>query len=281
MRIVCFLCVALGLIAHARADDSEDYPGLESRSEGVRNDGVILITSDKDDLKHFTLGTHQRLSEMKDPSCTAWIDRGHWMHDVLLQTDSPLHFDNCNFEDGAKFVQGMKEEILRQGPLAVRDPAARRSTLIALGRALHTIQDFYAHSTYVEVMDSQGDARSNLTKGLPVIDIWTDAGRKELVELQARREEPLLISGVWAIGWPKRCTGVESHGDLNKDSPKSKSGSKALRHQSWGDNRFQAAFNVAERATMQFIRDVLPAQLVSACGGTMAALVLNDTRDPK
>lgn len=62
------------------------------------------------------------------------------------QTSSALHFDGENFEGGQNRLVNLKIEVV-DALKANKPDAARKS----LGGALHTLQDFYAHSNWVEL----------------------------------------------------------------------------------------------------------------------------------
>src|SRR5262245_26185224 len=73
-----------------RAEGTDTYAGLERRAAvGPKDDILIIQTSEA--AKGFKLSFHEKLSAMKDPECTASIDRAHWMQDIFLQYDSAVH----------------------------------------------------------------------------------------------------------------------------------------------------------------------------------------------
>lgn len=273
--------LSLGAVAapkNVSSSHDASYDGLESRAAAGVGDDILVIQSTPDP-KGFKLEFHQKLSGMKNPECTAMIDRAHWMQDIFLQSESRMHFDNCAFEEGIGFIQEMAAIVREQGKHP-DDAAMRREALFALGRALHTIQDFYAHSTYVELMDKSAAANVSREEGLPVFKLWEQTARSELPAL--RKQE--LVSGTWAIGGPKKCgSSNKTHGELAKDSKATSSGAAKLAHaKQWKlENRFEAAFDLARRATLQFVNEVVPPELVKSCGGVMAALVLVDDQRPR
>ncbi len=63
----------------------------------------------------------------------------------LNQTESARHFDGENFDGGKTRVSGLEQAVI--SALQSEDAAGARQSL---GQALHTIQDFYSHSTFVE-----------------------------------------------------------------------------------------------------------------------------------
>lgn len=70
------------------------------------------------------------------------------------QSDSKLHFDNENFRGGSERLKNLKAEIVNEVQKQLKIEPSRRSTQKSyqhLGGALHTVQDFYAHSNWVEI----------------------------------------------------------------------------------------------------------------------------------
>ncbi len=60
------------------------------------------------------------------------------------------HFDDCNFSGGSRVVSASEAEAVRALNPAL-PPGADAAAIPALGRALHAVQDFYAHSNWVEL----------------------------------------------------------------------------------------------------------------------------------
>lgn len=131
------------------------------------------------------------------------------LHNMLVDTDqlnSCLHFDNCAFECGAA-------QIAQQWALIDSQPATGRFGdvgLSAFGRVLHSTQDFYAHSNWVELHLDQ-----------PSIPVWD----QDTASLPAA-----IVSGTFFLDTPKNCRpGTPTHDELNKDSPTSKAGATIVR----------------------------------------------------
>ncbi|WP_269585592.1 hypothetical protein [Roseibium sp. Sym1] len=148
----------------------------------------------------------------------------------LFQTKSFIHFDNCDFPGGIGHIDDEWNAIDTQGN---RSDAA----LVSFGALLHTVQDFYAHSNWIELhLDSDP---------VPTWDL-------KLSSLPAN-----IVSGTWSLGSPKLCgPGAPSHSQLNKDSPKSPEGSKVVSSgPNTGKSYFDLAFSAALAASkLQFSR---------------------------
>ena len=145
----------------------------------------------------------------------------------LRQVESRIHFDNCAFKEGSLYIEKQWEMIDSDGD------RRSSSSLSLFGRLLHTVQDFYAHSNWVEI---------HLNEAL--IPLW---------DLQVKSLPAGIMSGTWVIGEPKKCSpGTPDHDELNKDEPSSKAGSKIVdRGPHQGKTLYELAEEVAIRATRQ------------------------------
>ena len=75
---------------------------------------------------------------------------------VSCQFHSEFHFDGENFSGGSKRLVDLKSQILKDRSGSSPNGAKAREHL---GQALHTLQDFYAHSNRVEAGLSTFDAQ--------------------------------------------------------------------------------------------------------------------------
>ncbi|AUX31342.1 MULTISPECIES: hypothetical protein [Sorangium] len=94
--------------------------------------------------------THTALSFLK-PSVLTALKVGNVSTDVAYHFSNTAHFDDCNFSGGAAFVAAKQAEAVRAlGPgLPLLDGDAL--AMLAFGRSLHAVQDFYAHTNWVEL----------------------------------------------------------------------------------------------------------------------------------
>lgn len=135
----------------------------------------------------------------------------------LQQTLSEIHFDNCTFAESIEYINS-EWRLVKQAGDRLGDAA-----LAAFGRLLHTTQDFYAHSNWIELHVHQSP-----------IPIWDQS----LGTLPSD-----IVSGTWWIGGPKRCgPDVPTHSRLNKDNPDSQVGSKVVDS---GPNQGKTLFDLA------------------------------------
>ena len=86
---------------------------------------------------------------------------------------------------------------------------AARQAFFALGQALHGVQDFYAHTNYVELQAPKVTRVTNIE----VVAPWQAAGRARIEQLR----KDGLYSGHVFWGFPQKCpSGTPSHHDLAK-----------------------------------------------------------------
>ena len=144
------------------------------------------------------------------------------------QFQSAKHFDGENFAGGQNRVVELRAQVI--AGVQADDASSAR---IALGSALHGIQDFYSHSNWVE-----------LHLDVDPIPVWDLAGSSLPSD---------VVSGTWVLGRPKNCRpGTPSHSELNKDDAHSDSGREIVGagpHQ--GKTLFDLASDVAVRASVQ------------------------------
>lgn len=147
------------------------------------------------------------------------------------QVDSNHHFDNCCFKEGVEYINEEWKKVQAQADKLSDDGLA------AFGRLLHTVQDFYAHSNWVEIHQSYDP-----------IPVWN---------LDVKNLPSGIMSGTWPLGSPKRCnSNVPPHSKLNKDDETSEEGQKVV---ATGPNKGKTLFyltrETAIRATLiQFER---------------------------
>lgn len=84
------------------------------------------------------------------PEVIAALQAADVATDVEFVLVNANHFDDCNFTGGSQVVSSSQAEAVAQ-----LDPAAPLSTeplaIGAFGRSLHAVQDFYAHTNWIEL----------------------------------------------------------------------------------------------------------------------------------
>lgn len=210
-------------------------------ADAIRNADEGALEDSSIDAGHFeptqfAAVLHDNLARRhiswRHPICATQIAYGAFQQDDH-QDMSPYHFDNCTFSEGLDYIQDR---------INTTDSYVRKSdwwnAMRALGQALHGIQDFYSHSNYVETMATS----------YVIIPLWTDAGKLQISDLVSKG----LISGTY-WGNPKRCPAwVPDHDHVAKDW-ESIQFPRSLEMTRWGMDGYQAAYNLADRASYEFI----------------------------
>ncbi|MCZ2126793.1 MAG: hypothetical protein LC099_03350 [Anaerolineales bacterium] len=124
-----------------------------------------------------------------------------------------IHYDNDAFEAGDRYVAAQFDAAVA----ALREPNAAESWA-AFGRALHTVQDFYAHSNYVTLWLNQFDAA-------PPAPTEIDPLKKELMQSPSLRSGKIYLplDFLYFIKpmrpWVLKNLPKDSHGWMNLDAP--------------------------------------------------------------
>jgi len=162
----------------------------------------------------------------------AQLRRALYLQDTYHQFESRAHFDNCDFDNAGAYIDELLAEVDRhvkqaQEAKAAKDDASMKKSgaaaFFALGQAVHGIQDFYAHSNFVELqapkVKNVGDLR--------IVPLWTAPGRERV---RALVKDGLVSGYVW-WGLPQRCPqGTPSHEALAKDTDQTSSGKRPVPH---------------------------------------------------
>ncbi len=184
------------------------------------------------------------------------LRRALYLQDSLHQFQSKAHFDNCDFDSAIEYIDSLKAEADTHVSTAqaakangdkVGTETAVRKAFFALGQALHGVQDFYAHSNYVE-MHKAGVKK---TTDLEVVAPWRKEGKEKIASLRQQG----LVSGYVFWGFPQLCKpGSMSHADLAKDSESTPSGKVRIPHL---DNisQYRIAVFLAREASLQLMQD--------------------------
>lgn len=71
--------------------------------------------------------------------------------DVKFATDSAYHFDDCNFSGSSTVVATNQATAVQALDPLLASPVTDAAAVLAFGQSLHTVQDFYSHSNWVEL----------------------------------------------------------------------------------------------------------------------------------
>lgn len=257
------------------------YPGLRL---GARENGLLVEESDGITFQQapFSLAAHDWITA--ELECSDWLNEAHYNQDMSTgaQVSSAAHFENCDFSGALAFIQA---EVA--AAKAAAKARKRRDALMALGRAMHALQDFYAHSNYVELMEVE---HPDDPGAVAPLQLWTAAGRAKIAELERGMlggrwlvSGRALVSGVAWWSAPERCPeGTMRHAGLAKDSLDMDNGAVKSPPR-WGGTRFHTARELAQAETMAFLRDTVGSwpELEGTCGNAVAFVTLIDQRKEK
>ncbi|MFJ2467584.1 HET-C-related protein [Pseudomonas sp. NPDC087615] len=205
----------------------------------------------------FDMRTHKEVLEnLSANPYLAELRKALYQQDIVHQFESKAHFDNCDFDSAITYVTSLLDEADEEVGTAMKAKSvgdlktmeiAAGSAFFAIGQALHAVQDFYAHTNYVEMQAP----KANKVTDIEVVAPWRPKGRDRINEL---REEG-LYSGYVFWGFPQKCpANTTSHGDLAKDTATTKSGAKKLPHLQ-DLNQYNVAVFLASQASLELMKD--------------------------
>jgi len=187
-------------------------------------------------------------------SCTEKLINAQVSQDILHFYNPLVHFDNCRIKDSIKYISSINNEIDIN---IMKNDYEQAATNI--GKALHTIHDFYSHTNYVELMANE---KYNNITNVPVPRVWEPNAYDYLLN----NTKGKLVSGsVWYEPGNSCSKGSKTHAEMNKDK---EAGVGATKIEKWGITYHQAALNLAERASndyMNFLKSK-STKLFSSCG---------------
>ena len=168
------------------------------------------------------------------------------------------HFDGESFPNGRDRVVALKAQVISQLQNSSDGAAARQS----LGQALHTLQDFYSHSNWIELGHSSPNSAITASGPLSFSGSGerTCADRILLPGTGGTLVTTKLTSGYYhdenevkPVPDPGKC----NHGGL-ADGLLTDGINKDVTNFSWAPHGFlhDAAASVAQEASKQFIRDI-------------------------
>ncbi len=220
-------------------------------------------------------------ADNEDSNCSRQLVQAIYLQDIGHFFDATAHFDNCTFDGSIDYIEsllGEADDLVksahthRDGGQYRRGGTAVAEAMTRLGQVLHAVQDFYAHSNYVDLMDEWETAYDNIDP----IQLWNASGRTKIQGLIRRG----LVSGT--VAWQPTqnvCPdGTPSHGDLNKDSDDGSPGIGRWK----GLNKHGLAFELAMRSSELFLKDAFNRWplLVEICKRGVIYRVYSDRRVP-
>ena len=228
MVLACVL-VANCLVAALAQPAKPPPPALDVPPLETARPVVICGNCDKP----FDMSTHKQVLEgLVSNPYIGELRRALYVQDIWHQFESKAHFDNCDFEGATGYLTELMAEAGKHAEAARAAKAAGSASAMqdavkraffALGQALHAVQDFYAHSNYVELQIPKVKKITDVE----VLTPWLASGRDRIEQLRKQG----LVSGYVFWGFPQKCpASTISHHDLAKDSATTKSGQKSVPH---------------------------------------------------
>lgn len=228
----------------------------------------------------FGVKTHSEiLSELIDNTYLQSLRNALYFQDTAHQASSRAHFDNCDIQGSIKYIHSRLDLAgthanSARGANGQLHTGEMKKAFFALGQALHAVQDFYAHTNYVELISP---SVTRMTELQPLL-FWREGGQEAINQLIKRG----LVSGrVW-WGFPKLCkSSTPTHEEMAKDSP-SGAGAVVLMNIKERPTSHDAAKFLATRASVVFLQDAYQRwpELRTAGGPTAAFEVMLDQRNP-
>ncbi len=221
----------------------------------LTRDGHLGITSDA--VKPISVTIDGKTLKFSDKALDQIIEANKDTDSVIFpnnQARADFHFDDESFLAATTRILNLKQEVIDNIIKAQPDGSAARQ---ALGGALHTIQDFYAHTNWVELGNTTIDTRLGRSTfaGLPLTTPTSPLGDPSTL-LPGLTD---LTSGYFVSGGitsPAPCAappGKTNHGAIPIACP------EGLNKDDSSRPGFPQARNLAVQASSDFINQILQA----------------------
>jgi hypothetical protein len=268
------VALACGVARHAEAffpTNLRTLGGIQGHShEAITTDALVALDAE-------LFGAAQPTDSMR-AAIDAIVDGNVHVDDDQLH--SALHFDGENFVAGQGRLLGIKEIVIAS--IQQNDTQGARNEL---GQALHSIQDFYAHSNWT---NNNGSVNPDL--GVTDHQLQNTLGINDPAEVNGQLTT-LLTSGYYHGEDRSPPTSItnghkDRHGGLtdtlspidfglglNRDSNNPEFSPEALKH--------ELAANLAQQATKKYIHEILdqltPKQVALLLGQSRTFGIVIDT----
>lgn len=278
--------VAASVGAFAQTSGPPQPPAPPVEVPDLRTVNPVIVCGNCD--QRFDPSTHKEVLEgLVSNKYIGELRKALYLQDTYHQFESKAHFDNCAFNEAIGYIDSLLAEVDGhvKGAQAAKDrgdtvavDASLLKAFFALGQTLHAVQDFYAHSNYVELSVKQ----VKRSKDIVVIAPWKKTGKERIADLVGNPPGKGLVSGFVFWCFPQTChDGTISHADLAKDKATTPSGKVKVAHL---ENRshYQIAVQLAHAASQDLIDDSFRRWplMKEANGKNVAFEVLVDRRGP-
>jgi hypothetical protein len=166
--------------------------------------------------------TRQALESSFDERALRQVIRANLAQDSLISVLGVAphhHVDDDKIAEAAAYVEEQHSIIVALSA----DPQGAKAQRVALGRLLHTVQDFYSHSNYVDLWLAKQSRSAEMGDPTPEQIDPLDAEILQHPDLRTGHYVPLLgplylvpVLGRWLA---RLYTPANSHEAMNLDSP--------------------------------------------------------------
>lgn len=236
--VAAILVAGFGSLSTACVDSAGESEGREASAVGESHQPFSLV--------YHQQVTQTALAGEFSKGALTQVVQGNLSNDFAFAYDASYHVDNCGWTEAQSTLSALQDGVL--SALGARDEKRAR---LQFGQMLHIVQDFYAHSNWVEHHHGVDPA------SMPLVVLIEDAPPSDWS----------WFSGTYIDTNPtaSNCpAGTPSHDDFNKDTPDSPEGSQSFGV--GGTTNFDAALEVAARTTKEELRRIEVVINDSVCG---------------
>lgn len=184
------------------------------------------------------------------------LNKALWYQDLFRFFSSKHHFDNCCFKESLEQISKHQKEnetdyLVLQNTKVEKERNRRIEKIIfRIGRILHSAQDFFSHSNFVELMQNKYIE----IEEVPIVDFWSETGKEMILDLSKKG----LVSEKFLLSFPHKCPKNSlSHQEICKDNSKKQAG---RRQTTWLNKKslikytgFEAAMIFADKSTYKIL----------------------------
>lgn len=237
--------------------------------------------------KPFGPPQHDEIMPTLGLACSEQLNSANYRQDILHSFESYVHYDNCAFDSSYEYIQSLIREsdahfhgAPDSWPYKSSVPQQVLDGMLTVGQILHAVQDFYAHSNYVELIQKITPVPER-EQDIPLPFVWTVEGHEQI---QNYVKQGLTSGRVW---WtmPHHCEKTApTHAELAKDSANTRAGAAlSIWNRGVGNksqNNYNVAYNLAHRGTLEFLKwsgGRWP-QIEKYCGNKLKYIITGDKR---
>lgn len=166
----------------------------------------IHLEITKEVFRDFQVVASGETLKFTDYAINQILDANYHTDDLPNQFNSEMHFDDEDFPGGSKRVMDLKDKLISK---VTSDSPQATSARNNLGTALHTVQDFYAHSSWVELGHSSPNINTKIGREIfsgadtTTLTCPTDPGTLDGAGLSQLTSGYFILSNQVACGVPQ------------------------------------------------------------------------------